>query len=133
VDEGFYTAPPELEAAFAARAEVLSYYVVARKYAAPELAAMQVTEANPAVPLPERIVFDRFAQDSFPPGALDPALVAEGEPVVLFRSHDPLPRRERGRRRIQLSTSNDEVLVANLPQPGPEQARADVFVHLSKP
>lgn len=134
VGEGFYATPPALVAPFAAREEVLSYYVVARKYGgSPELEAMAVTEANPAVLLADRIVFERFEEDEFPEGALDPSLVAGGDPVVLFRSQTPIPRRERGRRRIQLGTLNDEVLVANLPQPGPEQARADVIVHLTKP
>jgi hypothetical protein len=133
VGEAFYAAPPALEAEFTARAEVLSYYVIAHRYAGAELDALQVTDEDPAVPQADRAVFTRFGAGEFPAGALDPALVAAGEPVVLFRSQGPLNRRERGRRRIQLSKNDDDVLIANLPQPGPEQARADVIVHLTKP
>lgn len=133
VSDAFYAAPPALEAEFTARAEVLSYYVVAHKYAGEELDALQVTDADPAVPEADRVIFDRFESDAFPEGALEATLVAAGEPVVLFRSQGPLHRRERGRRRIQLGKNDDDVLIANLPQPGPEQARADVIVHLSKP
>lgn len=132
VGAGFYTAPPALEVSFAARAELLSYYVVSHRYTEDDVAALEVADADPAVPLADRVAFDRFEADEFPAGALEAPLVAGGEPVVLFRSQGPLQRQERGRRRIQLS-KNDDVLIANLPQPGPEQARADVIVHLSKP
>jgi len=132
VSDAFYAAAPALEVEFTARAEVLSYYVVAHRYADADLDALQVTDADPAVPDADKVVFTRFAADAFPAGALEAPLVAAGEPVVLFRSQGLLHRRERGRRRIQLS-KNDDVLIANLPQPGPEQARADVIVHLTKP
>lgn len=133
VSDAFYAAPPAFEAEFTARAEVLSYYVIAHKYGDEELDALQVTDADPAVLEEDRVVFERFEAGAFPPGTLDEQLVAAGEPVVLFRSDAPLHRQERGRRRIQLSRNDDDVLIANLPQPGPEQARSEVIVHLTKP
>ncbi len=132
VHDTFYAAPPALEAEFTARAESLSYYVVTHKYTGAELDSLKVTDADSSVPLADRVVFTRFEADEFPAGALEAPLVAGAEPVVLFRSQGPLRRQERGRRRIELSKGAD-VLIANLPQPGPEQARADVIVHLSKP
>lgn len=133
VDEGFYGDPPAFQLAFDAREEVLSYYVVADGYTNTEFAGLSVTDAGFAEEGRPEIGFDTIAVESFAPADLPPTLLAPGgERVVLFRSQAPLARRERGRGRIQLSRLED-VLMANLPQPGVERAKADLIIHLSKP
>jgi hypothetical protein len=133
VDAGFYGDPPALQLAFQAREEVLSYYVVAAGYTNSEFAGLSVTDAGFAAEARPEIEFDAIAQESFGGTELPPALLAPGgERVVLFRSQAPLARRERGRGRIQL-TRLEDVLMANLPQPGVERAKADLIIHLSKP
>ena len=42
-----------------------------------------------------------------------------------------MARREKARKRIQLARNTD-VIVAQLPQPGPAAATADLVIHLSK-
>lgn len=135
VDAGFYDAPPELTVPFTPRADVLSYYVVAGGYAPLDRDLLSVTDEGADLDGRDPVAFTRLAWDALDgPGDLDPELLAPGhtEEVLCFRSAAPLPRRERGRRRIQLA-KNGEVLMANLPQPGVERAQADLILHLSKP
>lgn len=133
VDAGFYAVPPALEVPFAAREEVLSYYVVAHRYAEAELATVTVSDVGAAGDGRPPVTFTKIAWDDLAESDLDPSLLAPGEEeqVLLFRSSAQVPRRERGRRRIQLS-KNGDVLMANLPQPGVERAQADLILHLSK-
>lgn len=133
VDAGFYGAPPAFEVEFEARDEALSYYVVASGYSPAELDSLAVSDQGFAEDGRPEVAFDRIAAADLGETDLAPPLLAPaGEAVVLFRSRAALARRERGRRRIQLS-KNGDVLVANLPQPGGERAQADLIVHLSKP
>jgi hypothetical protein len=133
VDEGFYGDPPAFQLAFQAKEEVLSYYVVVNGYTANEFNGLAVADAGFAAESRPQIVFDKIESAGFTAADLPvPLLAPGGERVVLFRSQAPLARRERGRGRIQLSRQQD-VLMANLPQPGVERAKADLIIHLSKP
>jgi hypothetical protein len=133
VDEGFYGDPPAFQVAFQAREEVLSYYVVVDGYTNTEFGALAVADAGFAAEGRPEIEFETIPVEDFTGTDLPPSLLAPGgERVVLFRSQAPLARRERGRGRIQLSRQED-VLMANLPQPGVERAKADLIIHLSKP
>jgi hypothetical protein len=133
VDAGFYGDPPAFELAFQAREEVLSYYVVVDGYTNTEFNGLTVADAGFTDEARPRVDFVKIPVASFTGTDLPAALLAPGgERVVLFRSQAPLARRERGRGRIQLSRQTD-VLMANLPQPGVERAKADLIIHLSKP
>jgi hypothetical protein len=130
LDDDFQGDPPAFTVPFTARAEVLSYYLVVDGYSALDLASLSVSDQGFAEDARAEVTFARIE----PPGVGDlpvSLLAPGGEAVVLFRSQAPLPRRERGRRRIQLS-KNGDVLMANLPQPGTERAGADLILHLSK-
>ncbi|HEX8430912.1 MAG TPA: hypothetical protein VF625_06470 [Longimicrobium sp.] len=130
VDAGFAGDPPAFTVPFTARAEVLSYYLVVDGYSAIDLASLSVSDQGFAEDARAEVTFARIEPPG--PGDLPASLLAPGgEAVVVFRSQAPLPRRERGRRRIQLS-KNGDVLMANLPQPGTERAGADLILHLSK-
>lgn len=132
IDAAFYDAPPAFQIAFAARAETLKYYVVARGYTAAQFNQLDVTDVNPDAEPGRPIAFDRVAASAFGGGDLPAALLGgAGASVALFRSAAPVARREKPRKRIQLAR-NTEVLVAQLPQPGPAAATADLVIHLSK-
>ncbi|MBV9773847.1 MAG: hypothetical protein JO040_07850 [Gemmatimonadetes bacterium] len=133
VGDELYDAAPAFEIAFQAREEVLRYYLVAKNYTPTDFDLLAVTDAGFTEESRPEITFQKVAAEDLATDELDPALIAgNGERVVLFRSAAPLPRRERGFRRIQLS-KNGDVLIANLPQPGADRAKAELIVHLSKP
>ncbi|HEX6368230.1 MAG TPA: hypothetical protein VF006_04825 [Longimicrobium sp.] len=133
VREEFYGDPPALQVAFQASEEVLSYYVVVDGYTNTEFNGLAVADAGFTAEARPRVNFVKIPVGSFTGTDLPPSLLAPGgERVVLFRSQAPVARRERGRGRIQLSRQQD-VLMANLPQPGVERAKADLIIHLSKP
>lgn len=133
VGAAFYDDPPAFQIAFAARADVLRFFVVARNYTDAEFAQLAVADLGFAADARPEIKFTRVAANALDPGELPFAPVAgAGERLVLFRSQAPLARRQRPRQRLQLSRQN-EVLVANLPNPGADRARADLIVHVSKP
>lgn len=133
VAEAFYGAPPAFRVTFEAREEVLSYYVVVDGYTPVELASLAVSDQGFGEDGRPEVTFTRIGPDDFAQADLPASLLAPaGEAVVLFRSGAQLARRERARRRIQLS-KNGDVLMANLPQPGVERAQADLILHLSKP
>jgi hypothetical protein len=133
VGEDLYADAPQFEIAFQAREEVLRYYLVAKNYTPSDFDLLGVSDAGFADEARPEITFQKVAAADLTGDDLDPALIAgSGERVVLFRSAGPLPRRERGFRRIQLS-KNGDVLIANLPQPGADRATAELIVHLSKP
>ena len=128
----FYTTPATFQIALASRQETLKYYVVARDYTAAEIGQLTVADAGFAEDVRPQIAFTRVAAGGFTSGEIPAAAFGNtGATVVLFKSQAPVARRARGRRRIQLRRDGD-VLVANLPQPGPERTTADLIVHLSK-
>ena len=130
IDEGFYDTPPDFEIAFEAREETISYYLVARNYTNGDLAQLSVSDVGFSEDGRDEIVFEQVAAE-LTLAEVSPSAGSDTQ-VVLFRSEDPQPRREKARRRIQLSKNND-VLIANLPQPGADRAKAELIIHLSKP
>ena len=132
IQPGFYSSPPVFEIPLDAREETLRYYLVVQGYSPAELANLNVVDAGFSAASRPEIKFDRVPSSSFTASEL-PAdvLGAGGASVVAFRSKTPVARKAGGRQRIQLS-NNGEVLIANLPQPGPNQPSADLVVHLSK-
>lgn len=138
IDAGFYDSspnfvPPDFEVAFEAREETLSYYVVARNYSNGDVNQLSVSDVGFSEDDRDEVEFDKITPQNFTAAELSPSLLAEsGAKVVLFRSENPLARREKARRRMQLS-KNGDVLIANLPQPGADRAKAELIIHLSKP
>lgn len=133
VDDAFYAAPPDFEIVFLAREEVLSYYLVARNYGSSDFDRLEVSDEGFGEDERPEITFEKVLAADFTAAEIPPSLIAgPDEAVVLFRSEAALPRRERGRRRIQLSRQN-EVLIPNLPQPGADRAKAELIIHVSKP
>jgi hypothetical protein len=132
VDAGFYAAPPAFVVPFAARAETLKYYVVARNYTAGEFNQLDVSDAGFGADARPQIHFDRVASSAFTSSEIPATLLGDaGARVALFRSQQPVSRQGKARTRIQLARNND-VIVAQLPQPGAAAATADLVVHLSK-
>ena len=132
VDAGFYAAPPAFEIAFQARAETLKYYVVARNYTAGEFNQLDVSDAGFAADARPQIRFDRIPPSGFTSAEIPAAQLGGSDArVTLFRSQQPVARQDKARKRIQLARNND-VIIAQLPQPGAAAATADLVVHLSK-
>lgn len=128
IDASFYATPPKLTLHFAPRQEKLRYYVIAEKFQQTEFDQLNVNDGDNV------IAFDRILP-AFPnnQGYLDKELLAPGSTLIaVFQSQTNVERRERGQRKLRLSRNNT-VLIEHLPLPGPEKARADLIVHLSKP
>ncbi|HEX9107110.1 MAG TPA: hypothetical protein VF832_07775 [Longimicrobiales bacterium] len=132
VGAGFYGNPPAFQVPFSERQETLCYYVVARNYSAQEMNQLSVADQGAAADGRPAIAFATVQPAAFGAGELPATLAGPGERLVLFRSTGLVPRRARGRHRIELS-KNGTVLNANLPQPGADRPAADLIVHLSKP
>jgi hypothetical protein len=133
IDAGLYSEPAAFEIAFDAREETLRYYLVVRRYSAAELEQLSVSDAGFTEEARPEVRFTKVPAAAFTAAEIPPALLGGSDAtVVLFRSQAPVARRQRGRRKIQLSR-NGEVLIEHLPQPGAERATADLIVHLSKP
>jgi hypothetical protein len=132
VDAGFYAAPPAFAIAFTARAETLKYYVVARNYTDSDFNLLDVNDAGFTADARPQISFQRIASGNFTPAEIPAAQIGGSDArVTLFRSQQPVTRQEKARKRIQLVRNND-VIIAQLPQPGAAAATADLVVHLSK-
>lgn len=133
VDASFLTNAPTFTIAFPARQETLRYYVVARGFSSGDVDQLVVQDHGFGAPGRPEVKFEKA-----PPASLSDdekastALLGnDGARVLLFRSSTAVPRRQAGRRRIQL-LRNNEALIENLPQPGRDRVKADLVVHLSK-
>ncbi|HEX6320899.1 MAG TPA: hypothetical protein VFZ84_18720 [Burkholderiales bacterium] len=128
----FYGAPPAFRVPFAARAETLSYYVVARGYTAGQFNQLEVSDAGFGTDDRTQIHFERVASSAFTAAELPAALLGgAGTRVTLFRSQSAVARQHKARKGIQLAR-NSEVIVPQLPQPGAAAATANLVVHVSK-
>lgn len=127
-----YTDPNEFEIQLLARTETLRYYVVTKGLDEPSFNALTVSDEDTSGDRP-LVSFTRVESGDFTGDELPLDLLRSGdERVVLFISEPDVPRRAAGRKNIKLSKGSD-VLLANLPQPGPEKADAHMIIHLSKP
>jgi hypothetical protein len=126
IGSGFYGAPPDFQIAFEARSETLKYYVLARNYTGADLNQLSVLDGGPAP-----ISFTPVPSSSFT--LAEKSLLSDSSlKAVLFRSDSPVPRLEKARKKIQLKKNND-VLIADLPQPGAEKSNAELVIAVSKP
>ena len=133
LDEDFYDGAPAFTIQFAARKELLKYYVVATRYTDGEANGLTVKDEGFTADGRPEITFTRIPPSAFT-GADIPAatLGRDGARVILFRSQAEVPRRARPRRKLELRRQN-VVLIPHLPPPGAGRATADVIVHVSKP
>jgi hypothetical protein len=138
IESGFYPSDPDVPAPnfqidFEARLETLNYYVVAHNYTDADLKQLSVSDAGSADDEQPPINFTKISSDSFTGTEIPPALLTNSSAqVVLFRSLTAVARREKARKKIQLK-KNGTLLVAHLPQPGPERPNADLIIPVSKP
>lgn len=133
IGDGFYDAAPAFQIPFETREEMLRYYVVARNYSVAEFDSLSVVDSGFADEQRPQVTFAKVAADDFAAGEVPASLLGHADArVVLFRSNAPVARRANGRQRIELKRNGD-VIIGNLPQPGPERPTADLIVHLGKP
>lgn len=133
VDAGFYGAAPEFEIGFNARTETLKYYIVANNYTDAEFAQLDVSDAGYVEEGRAQIGFTRLSSGSFASDDIEPDMLGDSTgKVTVFKSLTAVARRQAARKKIQLSRNGD-VLVADLPAPGADKARADFVIHVAKP
>lgn len=133
IGSGMYSLPPDFIITFVPRADFLKYYVCATNYSTLDLDAVTIVDDGYVEEERDPIAFTRIAADDLGPGDISSDILSNiGDRFVLFRSNDPVPRRERGWKKIQLRNTID-TLIANLPQPKREQSSADMIIHISKP
>ena len=134
LDDTFLTTKPEFTIAFTAVQELLHYYIVARNYGSEfnQLAVTGLDKSGAGAPVP--INFSKVTPSNFTSQHLTKEVlgVSDDHKLVLFHSAAPLARRDVPNMDIQLSI-NGETLIPTLPLTGPERAKADFIVHLSKP
>lgn len=129
---GFYETPPAFRVPFAARAETLSYYVVARGYSAGQFNQLEVSDAGFGTDGRAQIEFERVPSSAFTGAELPAALLGgAGARIALFRSQQAVARQHQARKGIQLARAS-EVIVPQLPQPGAAAPTASLVVHVSK-
>jgi len=133
IDDMFYEHPPEFVIDFAARKDLLKYYVIAKNYSEADLGLLSVADAGYAEEGRPEVTFSAVLPGDFTASELPLSLLEHDDAgIILFRSDTSVTRRERGRRKIQLSRNGD-VLITHLPQPGADRADADMIIHISKP
>lgn len=133
VDEAFYATAPKFTLEFQSLREPLKYYIVASNYSQVEFDQLSIADNGFLDEGRSRVQFEQVPVTEWTGAELSPELLAPGGGrLTLFRSTEPVMRRERGLRRIQLNR-NGEVLVENLPQPGSDRPQMPLIVSLSKP
>lgn len=129
----FYTTAPEFQINFGARGETLKYYVVAKNYSDSEFALLTVSDQGFVDEGRPEIIFDRVPPGAFSSTDIAPELLAQGDDKInVFKSQSTLDRQQGARKNIQLRRNGD-VLIAHLPAPGIDKARADLIIHVAKP
>lgn len=130
IDASFYTSAPRISLQLAARKETLRYYVVTRNWPQTDFDQIRVVDEGSASDSRALIEFEKKAPP-FAPDLVDAASL-DGDRVALFESKAEVARRERGWKKLRLKR-NGTILIEQLPMPGPQAPKADVFVYLSNP
>jgi hypothetical protein len=132
VDSSFYNTAPEFAIAFAAKEEILKYYVVANKYTDAEFNQLFVSDTGFTEDNRTQVNFTKLGSTAFSDEEISPALLGDSDAkVVLFKSQK-VARQQKARKKIQL-LKNGDVLIPHLPQPGADKANSDLIIQLSKP
>lgn len=132
INGSFYTNPANFTLNFDVRKETLRYYVVAANWQPNEFDQLNVVDEGFSSDGRDPITFTRLVAP-FPDGFIKESLLGDSSvQIAVFQSQTEVARRERGLKKLHLSR-NATVLIEHLPLPGPERAKADFIVHLSKP
>lgn len=134
VSDSFFTpAPPVFTLNFAAKEEILKYYIIGKNYTPSDLSHLSVADAGFNEDSRPQVQFNKVNQGGFTATDISPSLLtATGTSVVLFKSQIPVPRLEKARRKIQLS-KNSDVILKHLPLPGIDRSNSDIIIQISKP
>jgi len=128
-----YSDANDFEIPFQAKEETIRYHVVVKNYSNDDILALTVTDNGYSEDDRPQLAFTKVIAGNPGYDGLDVNLLKSGdETVILFKSGANVPRRAAGRKKIQL-IKGTEVLITNLPQPGPDKADAHMIIHLSKP
>ena len=133
IEPGLYSAPVNFEISFTSQQETLKYYVVAKNYSNAEFGSLTITDIGFGEDSRPEISFTKVLAASFSDSDIAPGLLGNGEDkIAVFRSRSLVERREKARRKIQLSRNGD-VLISHLPAPASKDAQSDLVIHVAKP
>lgn len=133
IDSSFYTAPADLSIHFDSRQDTLKYYVIAKNYSNAEFTSLTVNDAGFSEESRPQINFSRVASGAFSANEIPRELLGDvDDKIALFKSSAAVNRQQKARKKIQLSRNGD-VLISDLPSPGSDRAKADLFIHVVKP
>ena len=133
VDSSFYATPADLSIQFVSRQDTLKYYVIAKNYSDAEFTLLTVNDAGFSEESRPQINFSRVASGAFGADEIPRELLGDvNDKIALFKSSATVNRQQKARKKIQLSRNGD-VLISDLPSPGSDRARADLFIHVVKP
>jgi hypothetical protein len=133
VNSSFYTTPADFGIHFLSRQETLKYYVIAKNYSDAEFTSLTVNDAGFSEESRPQINFSRVASGAFSADEIPRELLGDvDDKIALFKSSASVNRQQKARKKIQLSRNGD-VLISDLPSPGSDRARADLFIHVVKP
>jgi hypothetical protein len=133
IDSSFYATPADLSIQFVSRQDTLKYYVIAKNYSDAEFTSLTVNDAGFSEESRPQINFSRVASGDFSADEIPRELLGDvADKIALFKSSAAVNRQQKARKKIQLSRNGD-VLISDLPSPGSDRARADLFIHVVKP
>jgi hypothetical protein len=127
--DDFKLTPPKFTISFAAKQEIIKYYVIANNYTDSEFKTLSIADGGE-----ESRGAISFLPAALTPEDLSPSILIgdKNARVALFKSQSTVAWQEKARQKIQLK-KNGDVLIANLPQPRIDRANTDVIVQISKP
>lgn len=135
LENTFLADPPRFNLDFAAKSEILNYYIVARNYGS-DFNQIDISGFDNKIPeTPVPIAFSKVTSGNFTVNHLSKeklGVTGADTNLVLFHSSNPVSRRDKPNMNIQLS-KNGETIIPKLPLSSPDRISADFIVHLSKP
>lgn len=129
---GIFYVPSSYQIAFQVKNERLRYYVATRFYSLDDINLLEATDVGYGDDTRPQVVFEKVPEGELT--EMEPVYAQShlpGDAVVLFRSTGEVPRQARPRKGLQLS-SDGEVLITNLPHPGPDNAGSHIITRIVK-
>lgn len=132
IGEDLYSFAAPFQIPFQAKSERLRYYVATRFYSLDDIGLVEVTDVGHSEDTRPQVEFEKLLGGFAGMESVYAGNHLPGDTMVLFRSTEEVPRRAKPRMGIQL-TSNAEVLIGNLPHPGPDNTGSHIITRIVKP
>ncbi|WP_317932319.1 hypothetical protein [Halioxenophilus sp. WMMB6] len=133
IDNSHYLTPPAFTLPITAKQQLLKYYVVAKNYSPSEFNNLAISDTGFIDDGRGQIIFNKLTPAQFTSDDIDPSLLQNGsDQLALFKSTTLQKRRQTPRRKLELNRNGD-TLIDNLPTPGADQHKQELFIYLEKP